>query len=159
MQEKSLPSLCPFCEPDIQDATFAESKNFRAIYNIAPILPGHALVIPRRHVESLLALDESGLGEMMTFARQVTQFLLRVFEGEAFDWTVQEGAAAGQSVPHLHLHIIPRQKDDLPRPGHWYRVLRDSLNVDAIDSERRPRLTPDQRREIVEHLREEWEKK
>ena len=63
-------SSCPFCGTNIRETVFAESKNFCAIYNIAPILPGHSLIIPKRHLESLMDLSDSELCEMMIFGRE-----------------------------------------------------------------------------------------
>ena len=159
MQEKSLQTTCPFCSPAIESATFGADEHFRAVYNLAPILPGHSLVLPKRHVESLLHLSDSEAAEMMLFARKVVQVLLKAFHGRAFDWTIQEGVEAGQSIPHLHLHLIPRQAADLPAPGDWYPVLMDSLTIDAIDSQQRPRLSREEMDRIVAHLREVWEEK
>jgi bis(5'-adenosyl)-triphosphatase len=146
---------CPFCDSSIHQATFAESENFRAIYNIAPILPGHSLVIPKWHLKSLLDLSESEFCEMMVFGRNVVRVLLTAFSVQAFNWTIQEGEEAGQTIPHLHFHLIPRKPEDLPRPGDWYPLLRDSLNSqsEVMDSDSRPRLTQDEMRSIVTHLR------
>jgi len=126
-------SDCPFCATTIPDLTFMESDRFRAIVNIAPILPGHSLVIPKRHVESLLALDDAEIAEMVNLSRRAAALLKRAHEADGFDWTIQESEAAGQSVPHLHLHLIPRKKGDLPDPGDWYPRL-----IEFLD---RPRLT------------------
>ena len=52
---------CPFCHTSIADAVFARSDNFLAVYNIAPIFPGHSLIIPRKHIESVMGLDEEKL--------------------------------------------------------------------------------------------------
>ncbi len=150
------PQVCPFCDPSIEFATFGKSGHFRAVYNLAPILPGHALVMPKRHVTSLLDLSEEELSEMMVFSRRVVKVLLAAFGARAFDWTIQEGVEAGQSVPHLHLHLIPRKAEDLPQPGDWYPRLMDSLTIDAIDSEQRPRLHAEEMKRIVEHLRKVW---
>lgn len=147
---------CPFCHPNVEDDTFMESENFRAIYNISPILPGHSLVIPKQHLQSLIDLSDAALCEMMLFARSVVKVLLRAFEVSAFNWTIQEGTEAGQTIPHLHLHLIPRQDNDLKHPGDWYPLLRERLNnhSEIIDSESRTKLTRDERRIIVIHLRQ-----
>lgn len=149
---KVLSQDCPFCRSDVQDTTFAESTSFRAIYNIAPILPGHSLVIPKWHLRSLLELNEAELCEMTVFARDVVRILLKAFGVSAFNWTIQEGEEAGQSVPHLHLHLIPREPNDLPRPGDWYPLLQKS-ETEVIDSDTRPRLTADEIKAIVENIR------
>jgi bis(5'-adenosyl)-triphosphatase len=143
---------CPFCKSDVNEISFAESPNFLAIYNSAPILPGHSLIIPKWHVHGLLELIDSELSEMMLFSRNTVRTLLKAFNAKAFNWTIQEGEEAGQTVPHLHLHLIPREPNDLPQPGDWYPLLKKSES-EVIDSASRPRLTRDEMREIVEKIR------
>ena len=87
---------CPFCMESIADETFAESQYFRAIYNISPILPGHSLVIPKRHVSSFLELTDGEACEMTLFSREIAAKLVEVFSSSGFNWTIQEGAVAGQ---------------------------------------------------------------
>ncbi|MFO1113053.1 MAG: HIT family protein [Rhodospirillales bacterium] len=144
-------AACAFCAV-ADTAAFMADGRFLALHNIAPVLPGHSLVIPRRHVASLLELDDDDLAAMMLFARRTTRLLARVFAGDGFDWTVQDGAAAGQTVPHLHLHVIPRHAGDLPNPGDWYPKLMAS-EAAAIDSRIRPRLSPAEYVGITERLR------
>jgi len=153
---KTLEAGCPFCDAEIGEATFAESNHFRAVYNISPILPGHSLVIPKWHIGSLLELGDEELGEMMVFAREVVRTLLTAFHARAFDWTIQEGAEAGQTVPHLHLHLLPRMEKDLPHPGGWYPLLQDNITAEAIDSEGRLRISKEEMDQIVRHLRGAW---
>lgn len=145
---------CPFCDSHVFAGQFAESANFRAIYNIAPILPGHSLIIPKQHHSSLLGLHDDELGEMMVFSRQVVRTLLHTFGVKAFNWTIQEGDEAGQTVPHLHLHLIPREPGDLPEPGDWYPLLQAS-QTEVIDSGSRQRITPTQMEVIVQRIRQE----
>ena len=146
-------TTCPFCREDVQAGHFAASDNFLALYNLAPILPGHSLVIPRRHILSLMELDDRELCELTLFSRDVVKILQKAFGSRSFDWTIQEGLDAGQSIPHLHLHIIPRVQGDLPQPGDWYPLLEQS-ELEIIDSEARPKLTEDEMRAIVRRLRE-----
>ncbi len=136
---------CPFCAPAVADITFMESDGFRAIVNIAPILPGHSLIIPKRHVESLLELSDDEAAEMVKLSRRAVALLMRFYGSDGFDWTIQESEAAGQSVLHLHLHLIPRTHGDVPDPGDWYTRL--------IEFRERPRLTHDEMRRIAERLR------
>lgn len=143
---------CPFCDTSSADDTFAESPHFRAIYNLAPILPGHSLVVPKRHVHSFLSLTDDEAMEMTLFSRRVVSILLRVFAAESFNWTIQEGEEAGQTVPHMHLHLIPRLPQDLPQPGDWYPRLRESQS-EAIDSRNRRRLSKSERYEVVSRIR------
>jgi bis(5'-adenosyl)-triphosphatase len=97
-------------------------------------------------------LSEAELCEMATFSRRVVRVLLKALDAKAFNWTIQEGAEAGQTVPHLHLHLIPREPNDLPRPGDWYPLLRKSES-EMIDDESRVRLSSDEMKEKVAHIK------
>lgn len=143
---------CPFCNVNIVEVTFAETLNFRAIVNIAPILPGHTLVIPKNHVTGFLDLSEDELVEMVKFSRNVIKILSKAYKTDAFDWTIQEKEEAGQTIAHLHLHIILRCKNDLKDPGDWYKLLENN-NSKIIDSANRPRLKEDEILKITEKLR------
>lgn len=151
------PMNCPFCSPDIKASVFARSGNFVALYNRAPVFPGHSLVIPEHHVGSLLELGEAEAAEMISFSQKVTRLLLQVFNAEAFDWSVQDGVAAGQSIAHLHLHIVPRRTGDRPDPGDWYPEIAQNT-AEILDSAFRPKIPPDELEQIVKKLREQARK-
>jgi bis(5'-adenosyl)-triphosphatase len=149
--------LCPFCPPAVEPAAFFADGSFLALYNVAPVLPGHVLIVPRRHVRSLLELGDDELAAFVLFARRMTRFLHRVFTADGFDWTVQDGAPAGQTVMHLHLHVIPRIEGDLPDPGDWYPALIESdiaqVAAGQIDGRERPRLTAAEHAQVTAYLR------
>ncbi len=69
----------------------------------------------------------------MKLGRNTAQSLSQVFDTDAFDWAIQEKEAAGQSVPHLHMHIVPRKIGDLKDPGAWYQEL-EKINLKDIDT-------------------------
>jgi bis(5'-adenosyl)-triphosphatase len=137
---------CPFCAESLAGISFMESPRFRAIVNIAPVLPGHSLVVPKHHVESLLSLGDDEVSEMVNLSRRAVALLMQFYGSTGFDWTIQESEAAGQSVPHLHLHLIPRQNGDLSDPGDWYARL--------IEFRSRPRLTLTEMSDIARRLRQ-----
>jgi bis(5'-adenosyl)-triphosphatase len=145
---------CPFCAEHIREATFAENEHFLAIYNIAPILPGHSMIIPKNHYCGINELSEELLKEMIVFSRDITQFLTKHYRATGFDWSIQEGEDAGQSVEHLHWHIIPRRKNDLKSPGAWYSKLQNSEKEPVIDSHARKKLTSEELQRITDELRE-----
>ena len=143
---------CPFCAPDIKDLSFFENENFAALYNIAPILPGHTLVIPKKHITGFFELSDQDLFEFVKFSRSVIRILSKAFGTESFNWTLQEKEDAGQTITHMHIHIIPRKPGDLPHPGDWYPRLK--YDIDNIpDSGKREKLQPEQLRVIVEKLK------
>lgn len=144
---------CPFCEPNVLGSTFLESKSFRAIYNIAPILPGHSLVVPKRHITSIMDLDPDESADLIHFSKDVVRLLLKAFNASGFDWTIQEGIDAGQTVEHLHLHLIPRKPKDLPNPGDWYPLLVKAENPEVIDSQNRSRISTVEMEGIIRHLK------
>lgn len=144
-------SQCPFCHKTVKDY-FLESSHFASIYNISPILPGHSLIISKTHKNSLFELTEKELSEFMSLGRQTAKLLSHVFNTDAFDWAVQEKEAAGQSIAHLHMHVVPRKIGDLPNPGDWYQAL-EKRNVDCIDTYQRFRLSEEQLMEVTKNLR------
>ncbi|MGH8603968.1 MAG: HIT family protein [Gammaproteobacteria bacterium] len=155
MSDTQNENTCPFDDPSIRTTEYAGNDVFAAIYNIAPVLPGHSLIVPRKHVERLGLLSEDETCRFFTFARKITEFLVAHLHAEGFDWTIQDGMSAGQTIGHVHLHVIPRWPGDLPSPGDWYRRLKlpitSSLNG-GIDSEARPRLSETDLHKIVASL-------
>ncbi len=151
---ESLPAgECQFCRKEIIEKSFCSSNQFSAIYNIAPIVPGHSLIIPNTHYISLFELSDQELGEMMVFARKVTRILQTVFHCDGFDWSVQDGISAGQSLPHLHLHIVPRKPHDMPDGTEWYRKLSQNA-VPAPDSQHHVKLEEEEYNAITARLTE-----
>lgn len=144
---------CPFCERRIDRFAFLASENFLVIYNRSPFLPGHSLVIPKNHFESLLDLPQPLASEMMGLSVHAARLLKEVFHAGGFDWTIQDGEEAGQTVSHLHLHLIPRTKGDLPDPGEWFMEIEKSKHG-SIDRASRPRLSEGQLIEITRRIRQ-----
>ncbi|KAF2228761.1 HIT-like protein, partial [Viridothelium virens] len=93
-----------------------------ALNNLRPLLPGHTLVIPHRtsarHLEDL---SEEERADMLATVVRVQKVLRRVYSPAgkvtAFNVAIQDGVAAGQTVPHLHIHVIPRRDGDLEPYG------------------------------------------
>lgn len=140
---------CPFCDDTM---SILRSAAALAILNIAPVVPGHFLVVPARHVSSLTDLTSHEFTAFFAFAREVTSLVLQTMETDSFDWIVQEGQAAGQTIEHLHLHVVPRTVGDLEHPGAWFAAVTGDANIP--DSEDRPRLEPDEHRAQAQRFRE-----
>jgi bis(5'-adenosyl)-triphosphatase len=144
--------VCPFCSPKIKECVFLESANFLAVYNIAPVLPGHSLIIPKDHITSFIALNRQQRTEFLETTTRAVRMLLKAFHTDAFDLSVQEKPEAGQTIEHLHLHIVPRLKGDMPSPGEWYPVIHTSDQM-IMDDKDRNRLRDEDLRKIVEKLK------
>jgi bis(5'-adenosyl)-triphosphatase len=131
---------CLFCRKEVIEKSFYSSEKFSAIYNIAPIVPGHSLIIPNAHYESVNELRDEVLSEMILFTRKITSVLMTFFECDGFDWTIQDGFSAGQTVPHLHLHIVPRKLNDIAEGKEWYSLIPKNELL-LLDSKQRERLS------------------
>ena len=81
-----------------------------------PISPGHTLVIPRRHVGSFFDLTSEERNETLTLLDQAKADLDIEFKPDGYNIGINDGAAAGQTVPHLHIHLIPRYEGDQSDP-------------------------------------------
>jgi diadenosine tetraphosphate (Ap4A) HIT family hydrolase len=104
---------CVFCSKTTLAAEkFYEDENFVAIYNIRPVVKGHCLIIPKRHVESMLELNETERRDFISFSNKAVFIALKYSGTNDFDLLLQKGENAGQSVKHLHFHILPRKRND-----------------------------------------------
>jgi diadenosine tetraphosphate (Ap4A) HIT family hydrolase len=104
---------CPLCRAwrDEDREVLGASPLAVAIADKYPVADGHALVIPRRHVAGFFDLTDNEVAEMFSLARQV-----RAVRADGWNLGVNVGAAAGQTVAHVHLHIIPRRHGDCDDP-------------------------------------------
>ncbi|KAH8691584.1 HIT domain protein [Talaromyces proteolyticus] len=88
-----------------------------ALVNLKPILPGHVLVSPRRSVPRVSDLTPDETADLFLTVRKVGRMIERVFSATSLNIAIQDGVDAGQSVAHVHTHIIPRRKSDLDHKG------------------------------------------
>ena len=106
---------CPFCDAP-PERVIAASDAVLALFDGYPVSPGHALVVPRRHVASsdeLTAEEKDAIWQMVDAVRGR---LAERYRPSAFNVGFNDGAAAGQTVMHFHVHVIPRYAGDAPDP-------------------------------------------
>lgn len=106
---------CPFCHLE-PSRVIAGNPLAVAIRDGYPISPGHSLVIPRRHVGSFFEISDEERCAMFELLGNQKQLLDEEFSPAGYNVGINDGAAAGQTVPHLHIHLIPRFPGDLPDP-------------------------------------------
>lgn len=101
-------AACSFCDQNVvQLQTFYESDHSRALISYRPIYPGHVLIVTKRHVEHFEDLRPEELLDIQLTAQKVTRAAMVAFKVQDTFQMQKNGAAAGQTVPHYHLHIIP----------------------------------------------------
>jgi histidine triad (HIT) family protein len=106
---------CDFCAIARGDAAaevVCEGEHWVAFFPLRPATLGHTLVIPRDHVEDLWAASRSVGGALMQAAIEVGRAIQDALRPDGLNLISSAGAAAEQSVPHLHLHVVPRWNDD-----------------------------------------------
>jgi len=107
---------CPFCSMD-KNRIIHEDDLTYIIRDAYPITKGHTLIIPKRHVESFDQISVQELQEMMLDSLYKAKLEIDLeYSPDGYNIGINDGAAAGQTVNHLHLHIIPRYKGDCPDP-------------------------------------------
>jgi diadenosine tetraphosphate (Ap4A) HIT family hydrolase len=127
MTENNL-AECAFCQlrEGIDRPLLVRSKHFFAVKDKFPVNVGHTLLIPFRHVSRMreLAIDEFiDLKEIL----QIVQDDLEGQKADGFNIGVNEGEVAGQTIAHLHIHVIPRYRGDVESPRGGIRNLKTSL--------------------------------
>ena len=108
-------SECPFCNL-AEERIWVQTDSAIAFLDNFPISPGHTLVIPGDHIGALMELPENDLSEIWSLVAHVRKLLIEKYNPDGFNIGINEGAAAGQTVPHAHIHIIPRFKGDVADP-------------------------------------------
>lgn len=88
-----------------------------ALVNLKPILPGHVLVSPLRCVPRVSDLTAQETVDLFLTVKRVGRMIERVYGASSLNIAIQDGVDAGQSVPHVHTHIIPRRRKDLDDQG------------------------------------------
>jgi diadenosine tetraphosphate (Ap4A) HIT family hydrolase len=104
---------CPFCSIR---AFVVETEHIVAFHDRFPVAEGHTLVVPRRHVDSVFDLTRAEFDTLWQVVTEVRERLRRELQPNGFTIGVNDGAAAGQTVTHAHVHVIPRCAGDVPDP-------------------------------------------
>lgn len=111
-------SNCIFCKianGEIPSKTLYEDASFRVILDISPASKGHAIILPKNHAADLYSLPDEDAASIMLIAKKTASVLKDVLHCDGMNILQNNGEAAGQTVFHLHVHLIPRYKNDTVR--------------------------------------------
>ncbi len=124
-----MDNYCPFCKVESEREIIASSPLSVAFYDGFPVSPGHALIIPKRHVSSFFDLSQEERQDLLNLANSVKQIVEERYHPDGYNIGVNVGEAAGQSIFHVHMHLIPRYQGDVPNPRGGVRgVIPDKQN-------------------------------
>lgn len=107
--------MCIFCKivkGDIPADRVFENSKYLAFLDINPVNKGHTLVIPKEHSETMLDMTSEDFSELMDITHKVAKGVIKIVDPDGYNLIINNKAASGQEVPHVHVHIIPRHNDD-----------------------------------------------
>ncbi len=114
-QQQAAGGQCVFCriiKGEIPAKTVYEDANFLAFLDINPASPGHTLVIPKEHIAVLPQLPDELAAKAMVLIKKLAGVVFDATNAQGLNIIQKNGSVAGQAVPHIHFHIIPRFEDD-----------------------------------------------
>ncbi|MBC2729105.1 HIT family protein [Desulfosporosinus sp.] len=117
---------CLFCTLPVTDIIL-ENERALAFYDKFPVNEGHVLIVPKRHVVSLFDATQEEITSIWKLIEGVKELLDQRFHSNGYNIGVNVGAAAGQTIFHMHVHVIPRYDGDVEDPRGGIRKIKKSL--------------------------------
>ncbi|CAN6639796.1 bis(5'-adenosyl)-triphosphatase [Trichomonascus vanleenenianus] len=159
-------SLIKFGPFTVTNQVFLRTAHSYGLVNLKPLLPGHVLVCPYRGVPRVSMLTDEEAADFYAAVQRVSKIIEQYYRADALNISIQDGPLAGQSVPHVHCHIIPRRLGDLENADEVYHLLDSkggdldyvfrtlkhhrNLKVLGVDNEER---APRQEEDMVDEVR------
>lgn len=109
--------FCKLANGDIPTYSLYENDEFNVIFDAGPVTLGHALILPKCHAANIFEIDEELLGRAHILAKKIGTVLTEVFHADGLNILQNNHEAAGQSVFHFHIHVIPRYENDQAIPA------------------------------------------
>ena len=104
--------FCKIANGEIPSTTLYEDEDFRVILDLGPATRGHALLLPKNHFANLFELDDETAQKAILVAKKMAGKMKAALGADGFNLVQNNGEAAGQTVFHFHMHLIPRYKND-----------------------------------------------
>lgn len=114
--KKKENSECPFCNPDSKRELIVESATAYSIFDKYPVSKGHSLIIPKKHCSNYFDLSFKEQSACLFMLNKVKEIVSEKFNPDGFNIGINVGDSAGQTIPHVHLHLIPRYSGDVTNP-------------------------------------------
>jgi histidine triad (HIT) family protein len=124
--------FCKLANGEIPTSTLYEDDDFRVILDASPATKGHALIIPKEHYANLYELDDTLVSKVLALAKKMIIKMTDVLGCDGYNLVQNNGEAAGQTVFHFHMHLIPRYKKDKAGFGWNMGTLTDKDKEDIL---------------------------
>lgn len=110
--DKNICPLCKIAKRELPAAIITENKDLLAIMDLYPATAGHILILPKEHIENIYSLPDEIGSKIMTMAISIARAITRQLKPAGLNLIQANGTAAGQTINHFHLHLVPRYEDD-----------------------------------------------
>jgi len=124
--------FCKIANGEIPAATLYEDEDFRVILDLGPASKGHALILPKEHFANLYEITDEYAAKAMILAKKMAAAMTGALECDGFNIVQNNGEAAGQTVFHFHVHLIPRYENDGVKIGWKPGTLTDEVKADIL---------------------------
>lgn len=140
---------CIFCKisrREIAVKVVGMNDSAIAFLDINPVAPGHTVVIPKRHAATLMDMNDADIASLFSLVKQATAKIKAGLSCDGFNIGLNQEKAGGQAIPHVHIHVIPRFKDD--GGGSMHSIVRNppKESIDAIFNKIKS-ASPEERKE------------
>lgn len=126
---------CVFCKiiaGEIPSTTVYEDDDFKAILDVNPAARGHVIILPKKHAANIFELEDEDAAKVFPIAKKIASAVKKTYDCDGVNILQNNGEAAGQTVFHLHVHVVPRYYDDevniMWKPG-------ETPDLDAVADE------------------------
>lgn len=132
---KKVVEGCVFCKiaaGEIPSKTVYEDDDFRAILDISPASKGHVIILPKNHADNIFEISDEDASGIVLVAKKIASKVKNVFGCDGVNILQNNGEAAGQTVFHFHVHVIPRYENDNIRIK-WTQ--HEDIDIDSVYNE------------------------
>lgn len=131
--------FCKLANGEIPTMSLYEDDDFNVIFDAGPASSGHALILPKDHYKNVFEIDEEVQAKAYKLAKKLAPVLTEVFGADGLNILQNNNEAAGQTVFHFHIHLIPRYKGDKAMVS-WTPGQQDTVKLEKASEEIRKRM-------------------
>jgi len=124
--------FCKIVKKEIPAFIVHEDEQILSFLTIDPLNEGHALVIPKKHYENIFDVDEEILKKIISVAKTISQKMKKGLKAEGVNLLHASGTSAEQSVPHFHLHVVPRKTGDEVNMNSWWQTKTKKVSQEQL---------------------------